>query len=296
VFGDSVFRSAPARDRCTTRGFALAQVWILADDGAKWGWLSANLATFLAEGKVLVFVGNRIGCDELSGSVNRLLGGTMTAPKCLAIHGERTQQSRDDAIRQVCGHLACVTAKAVFGSCSCRAAVWRCLFPLSLPTFPSPPPTTTITRRNSSRVVQFKSLWPLMLRRGVWTSRYPVGPAWCVLAAAKLDRPWSARCPAFSFPHPFWLSVQDIRTVVNFDKARSMDLHVHRVGRCVLCARHDDSPLTLLCEVTRVYRVCPCTRCPMSPSPNTTQPPPLPFTGLDVWAWMACPLVWLTPL
>ena len=26
---------------------------------------------------------------------------------------------------------------------------------------------------------------------------------------------------------------QDIRTVVNFDKARSMDLHVHRVGRFV---------------------------------------------------------------
>ena len=51
--------------------------------------------------QVLVFVGNRAGCDELAGSLNRVLGGTLTAPKCLAIHGDRTQQSRDDVIRQV---------------------------------------------------------------------------------------------------------------------------------------------------------------------------------------------------
>ncbi len=58
------------------------------------------MQSFLEAGKVLVFVGNRAGCDELSGSLNRLLGGSMAAPKCLSIHGERTQQSRDDAIRQ----------------------------------------------------------------------------------------------------------------------------------------------------------------------------------------------------
>lgn len=121
------------------------KIWILPDDGAKWGWLSSNLATFLGDGKVLVFVGNRAGCDELSGSINRLLGGSQTAPKCLSIHGERTQQSRDDAIRQ------------------------------------------------------FKS-----------------GAVQVIVATDVAAR---------------GLDIKDIRTVVNFDKARSMDLHVHRVGR-----------------------------------------------------------------
>ena len=80
----------------------------MPDDSAKWGWLQANVSSFLEDGKVLVFVGNRAGCDELAGSLNRFLGGSLTAPKCLAIHGERTQQSRDDVIRQVRRGDGCV--------------------------------------------------------------------------------------------------------------------------------------------------------------------------------------------
>jgi hypothetical protein len=65
----------------------------------KWPWLVANLSSFLAEGKVLLFVANRAGCDELSANLSRHLpnGSTVVA----SIHGDRTQEARDDVIRKV---------------------------------------------------------------------------------------------------------------------------------------------------------------------------------------------------
>ena len=75
------------------------QIVLLEDDNAKWPWLVANLPAFIAAGKVLIFVGNRAGCDELSANLGRVLTG---GPGSIgAIHGERTQEARDDVIRKV---------------------------------------------------------------------------------------------------------------------------------------------------------------------------------------------------
>ncbi len=100
----------PVRSRRASRREARCrlQVWTVDDDTKKWPWFSQRLQGFLADGKVLVFVGNREGCNELAGSINRQLGATSDRPMCLALHGDKTQEARDDVMRKVRVDISCV--------------------------------------------------------------------------------------------------------------------------------------------------------------------------------------------
>ena len=64
---------------------------ILPDETAKWGWLSARIDEFAADGKVLVFVLSKVGTEELAQALrsfflNRRLDITVD---CL--HGDKVR-------------------------------------------------------------------------------------------------------------------------------------------------------------------------------------------------------------
>ena len=45
-------------------------VWVFKDHGGKYQWLLARLPAFLGEGKVMIFVSGKAGCDELVKNMN----------------------------------------------------------------------------------------------------------------------------------------------------------------------------------------------------------------------------------
>ncbi|CAM9747196.1 unnamed protein product [Ascophyllum nodosum] len=69
-------------------------VHVLATDALKWKWLSENLPSFVAKGKVLIFVSSKQGCEDLCKSLNQ-----HTAFQVGAIHGDKDQTDRDTTLR-----------------------------------------------------------------------------------------------------------------------------------------------------------------------------------------------------
>ncbi|CAM9838703.1 unnamed protein product, partial [Sphacelaria rigidula] len=64
-------------------------VHVLQSDVMKWKWFADNIASFVANGKVLVFVSSKQGCEDLCKSLNQhtnLQAGT--------IHGDKDQTDR----------------------------------------------------------------------------------------------------------------------------------------------------------------------------------------------------------
>ncbi|CAM9255961.1 unnamed protein product, partial [Chrysoparadoxa australica] len=71
-------------------------VTVLHNDSEKWSWLLSHLQEFLSRGKVLVFVGSKQGCDNLSKSLGQHLGATVAIGH---IHGDRDQVQREETLR-----------------------------------------------------------------------------------------------------------------------------------------------------------------------------------------------------
>uniref|UniRef100_K3WM87 RNA helicase n=1 Tax=Globisporangium ultimum (strain ATCC 200006 / CBS 805.95 / DAOM BR144) TaxID=431595 RepID=K3WM87_GLOUD len=112
---------------------------VVPNDNAKWPWLMSNLKGIVADGRVLIFAGSKLGCEELTKNLN-----AMQFPSwCL--HGDKTQQERSEAL-----------SKFKSGECLILVA-------------------TDVASRG--------------------------------------------------------LDIKDVKTVVNFDTAKNIDIHVHRIGR-----------------------------------------------------------------
>ncbi|KAJ3329937.1 ATP-dependent RNA helicase ddx42 [Blyttiomyces sp. JEL0837] len=70
-------------------------VIILDEDSQKWGWLTARLHQFETDGTVIIFVGKKVGVDELSANLND------HGFKCRSLHGDMQQFERDRVIHDV---------------------------------------------------------------------------------------------------------------------------------------------------------------------------------------------------
>uniref|UniRef100_A0A7S3LTS7 RNA helicase n=2 Tax=Aplanochytrium stocchinoi TaxID=215587 RepID=A0A7S3LTS7_9STRA len=78
-------------------------------DNEKWNWLASNLKGFVQNGKVLVFVSQKAGCDQLASSINSYLRDT----PCVHIHGDKSQQERTKAIQDFKGNSMVLVATDV---------------------------------------------------------------------------------------------------------------------------------------------------------------------------------------
>ncbi|KAI9096880.1 P-loop containing nucleoside triphosphate hydrolase protein [Phlyctochytrium arcticum] len=112
---------------------------ILPDHSHKWGWLIRNLVRFEVDGSVIIFVGRKLGVDELTSNLRS------SGFQCAALHGDMTQDERDTTLRDF--------------------------------------------RSNKLKIMATSDV-----------------------AARGLD-------------------IKGVRTVINYDVARDIDLHVHRIGR-----------------------------------------------------------------
>ncbi|DBA00103.1 TPA: hypothetical protein N0F65_000394 [Lagenidium giganteum] len=112
---------------------------VLANDMMKWKWLMEHLASITAEGRVLIFAGNKAGCEEMTKNLN-----AMKFPS-VCLHGDKQQHERSEAL-----------------------------------------------------------------------SKFKSGQVSILVATDVASR---------------GLDIKDIKTVINYDVARSIDTHVHRIGR-----------------------------------------------------------------
>ncbi|TMW62544.1 hypothetical protein Poli38472_005162 [Pythium oligandrum] len=112
---------------------------VVNNHNGKWPWLMANIRKLAAEGRLLIFAGSKVGCEELTKNLNAM----QFYSTCL--HGDKGQQERSEAL-----------AKFRSGECSILVA-------------------TDVAARG--------------------------------------------------------LDVKDVKNVINYDVAKNIDTHVHRIGR-----------------------------------------------------------------
>ncbi|KAG5190312.1 putative DEAD/DEAH box RNA helicase [Tribonema minus] len=71
-------------------------VHVLPSDAAKWSWLTSELPGFVANGKVLIFVSSRAGCEELCKSIAK---DRRLQVEVGSIHGDKDQTDRETTLR-----------------------------------------------------------------------------------------------------------------------------------------------------------------------------------------------------
>eukprot|EP00624_Nannochloropsis_granulata_P006160 evm.model.NODE_44740_length_13915_cov_24.414877.4 len=81
------------------------EVVVLPNDEAKYQWLAHRLPGLVREGKVLVFVSSKQGCEDLAGRLTILLQGDARASslppwKVEALHGDKDQHERSLIMRR----------------------------------------------------------------------------------------------------------------------------------------------------------------------------------------------------
>uniref|UniRef100_M4B230 RNA helicase n=1 Tax=Hyaloperonospora arabidopsidis (strain Emoy2) TaxID=559515 RepID=M4B230_HYAAE len=134
---------------------------VLPGHGAKWPWLMSQIRGLVDEGRLLIFAGSKVGCEELA----KNLATVFPAAPALCLHGDKTQQERAQAL-------------AKFKRGECRVLV-----------------ATDVAARG--------------------------------------------------------LDVKDVKNVVNFDVAKTIDTHVHRIGRTGRMGLEGFEPGTAYTLVTR---------------------------------------------
>mmetsp|Transcript_12665 Transcript_12665/g.18951 ORF Transcript_12665/g.18951 Transcript_12665/m.18951 type:complete len:698 (-) Transcript_12665:73-2166(-) len=72
-------------------------VEVLDNDLKKWPWLVGRIDGFVENGKVLIFVKNKVGCEELCKSINM---NTKFNGQAAFIHGDKDQTERESTLRQ----------------------------------------------------------------------------------------------------------------------------------------------------------------------------------------------------
>ena len=181
---------------------------IVLPHAGKWEYLITNLPDFLSRGKVLIFVSQRAAADELCGSLNR------------------SPQARD-AVQQAWAilHSASTGNEAPSASSSSFSASSTSVAPSAVPPLP---PTASVAlslhgeKHQSERDDVIRSYKSGPWGRSTATSSSDVG---------KTAVPYGPPILVATDVASRGLDISGVGVVVNFDAAKNIDTHVHRVGR-----------------------------------------------------------------